>query len=178
MDFSIMPECFADTLMIETFVPPLIRYNHKHSCSQVENEKMRGKLKDRFAVGIIDKDKHCIKYLNEFVQKDKVDGSLILWRHKAENKHHYIIQIQPALEKWILNICEEENINMQGIPTNLDELKQLTKKQSSLESKLLKNLFALMNERNENISVRKLKGWIKLLKEKNYQVDINELKNA
>ena len=123
-----MPECFADTLMIETFVPPLIRYNHKHSCSQVENEMIRGKLKDKFAVGIIDKDKHSIKYLNEFVQKDKVDGSLILWRHKAENKHHYIIQLQPALEKWILNICAEENINLQGIPSDLDELKHLTKK--------------------------------------------------
>lgn len=178
MDFSIMPECFADTLMIETFVPPLIRYNHKHSCSQVENEMIRGKLKDKFAVGIIDKDKHSIKYLNEFVQKDKVDGSLILWRHKAENKHHYIIQLQPALEKWILNICAEENINLQGIPSDLDELKHLTKKQSNLENKLLKNLFALMNERIENISIRKLKHWIKLLKEKNYQVDINELING
>lgn len=173
-----MPECYADTLMIETFVPPLKRYNHKHSCSQVENEMIRGKLRDRFAVGIIDKDKKSIKYLNEFEQKDEVKGSLILWRHKLLTKHHFIIQIQPALEKWITNICETEFIELDGLPVALDGLKKFTKKQLSLENRNLKDLFVKMNEKDENISIRKLKGWIRILKEKNYSVDINELINA
>lgn len=173
-----MPECYADTLMIETFVPPFKRYNHKHSCSQVENEMVRGKLKDKFAVGIIDKDKKTIKYLSEFEEKDKVEGSLILWRHKSIEKHHFIIQIQPALEKWITNICEAERIELKGLPVTFDRLKKYTKKQSDFENNSLKDLFAKMNERNENISIRKLKTWIKLLKEKNYSVDINELINA
>jgi len=173
-----MPECYTDTLMIETLVPPAIRYNHKHSCSQVENEMLRGKLKDKFAVGIIDKDKKSIKYLNEFEEKDRVDGSLILWRHKSKEKHHFIIQIVPALEKWILNICETEDVDMTSLPIDLDELKKYTKSQSSLENQTLKKLFSKICEKNNNVSVRKLKGWIKLLKEKNYQVDINELINV
>lgn len=173
-----MPECYADTLMIETFVPPAIRYNHKHSCSQVENEMLRGKLKDKFAVGIIDKDKRSIQYLSEFEEKDSVAGSLILWRHKSKEKHHFIIQIQPALEKWILDICLSESIDLGELPNDLDKLKLYTKKQASLENESLKTLFTKMSERNENASIRKLKGWIKLLKEKNYNVDINELINV
>lgn len=173
-----MPECFADTLMIETFVPPKVRYNHKHSCSQVENEMVRGKLKDTFAVGIIDRDKRGIKYLDEFVLIDSVEGSLILWRHMNKAKHHYIIQIQPALEVWVLSVCMAEGIEMQGLPTEVDDLMRITKKQNSLANPELKAVFIQMSEKENNISVRKLKGWVTLLKEKNYQIDINDLKNV
>ena len=178
MDLSIMPECYADTLMIQTLVPPKIKYNHKHSCSQVEKEMVKGKLKDKFAVGIIDKDKKSIKYLNEFKEIDRVQDSLILWRHKSNDKHHFIIQIQPALEKWILSICATENIIIEGMPIEIEELKKYTKKQSSLDNEILKVVFLMMSEKNENKSIKKLKGWIKILKEKNYKADINELINV
>lgn len=178
MDFSIMPECFADTLMIETFVPPKYRYNHKHSCSQVENEMVRGKLKDKFAVGIIDLDKRGIKYLKEFEVVDSVEGSLILWRHQNKAKHHYIIQIQPAMEEWMLTICKDEGIEMHELPTEVEDLMRITKKQNSLANPKLKAVFTEMSDKNNNISVRKLKGWVLLLKEKNYQIDINELRNV
>lgn len=173
-----MPECYADTLMIETLIPPLIRFNHKHSCSQVENEMVKGKLKDKFALGIIDKDKKSIRYLNEFEEIDRVEDSLILWRHKSQEIHHFIIQLQPALEKWILNICKSETIVMEGLPTDIMELRKYTKKQSSLNNKTLKKLFVEMSEKNNNISIRKLKGWIALLRAKNYDIDINGLINV
>ena len=173
-----MPECYADTLMIETFVPPKLKYNHKHSCFQVEKEMVKGKFKDKFAVAIIDKDKKQIKYLNEFDEIDKVEGSLLLLRHKSREKHHFIIQILPALEQWVMNVCKEENIIPEDVPTDIKELRKYTKKQSSIRNKDLKNLFVKMGERNENVNIRKLKRWLILLKEKNYEVDLNELKNA
>jgi hypothetical protein len=89
MDKSIMTECFADTLLIETLVPTGVGFSHKHGCYNVEAEMMRGEFKDRFAVGIIDKDKKKIKYLNDFVEVDLVEKSLILWKHKANA--HFII---------------------------------------------------------------------------------------
>ena len=52
-----MPECYADTLLIETLVPTERGYNHKNNCFKVESEMKDGALKDKFAVGIIDKDK-------------------------------------------------------------------------------------------------------------------------
>lgn len=71
MEKSIMPECFADTLLIETLVPPRTGYNHQMGCFKVEKEMRFGKLRDKFAVGIIDNDKHQVKYLEEFEQIDK-----------------------------------------------------------------------------------------------------------
>ncbi|HEX9514155.1 MAG TPA: hypothetical protein VF939_26870 [Puia sp.] len=178
MDTSIMPECYADTLLIETLVPSKKGYNHKHNCFKVEDAV---KNSGRFAVGIIDKDKKQIKYLSYFEIIDKVDGSLILWRHRSEDKHHFMIQICPALERWILNICEAESIKLSDFGFkngDLEDLKKYTKSRSSMQEENLITLFKAINKKSENISVRKLKSWITLLKEKNYRVDIKELTNG
>lgn len=173
-----MPECYADTLLIETLVPPKHRYNHQRSCLKVEREMVKGRMRDRFAVGIIDKDKKQINYLNEFDKIDTVEDALILYRHRDESKHYYIIQIMPAMEKWVLKICEEENILLGDLSTELRVFTKFTKKQSSMENPVLKALFLEISTRENNLKVRKLKGWLNMLKEKNYQVDLNELKNV
>jgi hypothetical protein len=175
-----MSECYADTLLIETLVPTIIGYNHQYSCFKVEGMMKLGKLKDQFALGIVDNDKVQIKYLNDFEVIDKVEGSLILWRHREKGKHHYIIQICPALEQWLLNICGEEDISIGyfGINADLDALKEYTKSKASIYDKKLIALFAEINSKTENISVRKLKNWITQLKEKNYKADIKALQNG
>ena len=176
MDKSIIPECYADTLLIETLVPTKKGYNHQHNCFKVE-ATMKGL--NSFAVGIIDKDKKQIKYIDKFDLIDKVEGDLILWRHEDKKIHHWIIQICPALERWLLNVCEQENIEVSNFGEDaLNGIKFYTKSTSRLNNPILQSLFNEINKRNENLSVRKLKGWVKLLKEKNYQVDINELRNA
>ena len=175
MDKSIMPECYADTLLIETLVPSKDGYNHKHNCFKVESAM---KSSENFAVGIIDKDKKQIRYLGSFEILDRVEDSLILWKHPA--KFQYIIQICPALEKWILKICEHEKIDIAryGFTNVVNEFAKYTKSRTSPEDKTLRRLFEEVSSKDTNPAVRKLKGWIKLLKEKNYQLYINELKNV
>jgi hypothetical protein len=175
-----MSECYADTLLIETLIPTKVGFNHKFGCFKVEAEMKLGKLKDRFALGIIDNDKNQIKYLEEFEEVDKVKGSLILWRHKKKEKHHYLIQICPALEKWILNLCDVEKINVIGfgLPDDLGGLKEFSKSRKSLNDKSLSELFREIGQKTENINVRKLKFWITTLRDQNYKVDINQLKNG
>ncbi len=178
MDKSIIPECFADTLLIETLVPTKKGYNHQHSCFKVEATMKR---LNSFAVGIIDKDKKQIRYLEQFkiIDELKGKGALILWRHKEESKHHFVVQICPALEQWINEICDEEKIDMSDFGENtLEGIKYFTKSISRLNNPKLQTLFNEINSKNENRSVKKLKNWIRLLKEKNYQVDINELING
>ena len=180
MDKSIMPECYADTLLIETLVSSKNGYNHKHGCFEIEAEMVNGKLKDEFALGIIDNDKIQIKYLREFKVIDKIEGSLILWRHKDNRKHHFVIQICPALEKWILNICATEVINLGDFELNkdLNGLKAYSKSRSSMKEDRLIRLFKVISGKSNNLNVEKLRHWIKELKEKNYKVDINTLING
>ena len=51
---SLIPECYIDTNLIETI--SFKGCNHQKSCSMVANT-MKKKYAERFAVGIIDKDK-------------------------------------------------------------------------------------------------------------------------
>ncbi len=91
----------------------------------------------------------------------------------------YVIEINPAIEVWILRVCEKEKIDIGefDLPDNLKSLKGITKSQTSGKDKRFIDLFLKFNM-SGNRSVLKLKGWIKLLKEKNYHIDRNELKNA
>ena len=178
-DKSIMPECYADTLLIQTLIPTKQGYNHKHNCFKVETAMAKGELKDKFALGIIDNDKKAIRYLNEFEIINNYNEELKLWQHKE--KHHYIIQFCPALEKWIIGICKEGNINLNeyGLDNSLEGLKKHTKSIVSLTDEKLNRLFkAIKNKSEEIASVQKLTKWVTLLKNKQYQVDINELRNV
>ena len=91
MDNAIIPACYVDTNLIETLVPPVKRnnrreYNHQKGCGGVA-QTMKNEFSDRFALGIIDKDKQQLDYLKEFTQE--IDwGSLV--PHKHATRHHYI----------------------------------------------------------------------------------------
>lgn len=178
MDEHILPECFTDTVLIKRIVPPITRYNHKKGCNSVAKEMQYGKLKDTFAVGIIDKDKNIIKYLNEFFVVDEIVGSLILWKHN--DKHHFIIQICPELERWLINICREANLNLNdfGLSNDLKELLKVTKSIASEKDARINQLCLAIAERSDLEVIRKLRAWVLYLKQKNFRVDVNELRNV
>lgn len=176
-----MPECYADTLLIQTLVPPKTAsgYNHKHSCNEVAKEMITGKLKDSFAVGIIDNDKKVIPYLSEFEIIGTCESGLLLWKHGT--KHHYIIQINPALEKWILDVCAKASINIKNyeLDNTLVGLKKHTKSVASIKDKKLINLFDAIKDKSAQVApVNKLIAWVSMLRDENYEIDINELKNV
>ena len=50
----IMPECFVDTNLIEYLLNSGV--NHQHCCSKVVGQ-LNSTFADKFAIGIIDKDK-------------------------------------------------------------------------------------------------------------------------
>lgn len=179
MDNHIVPECYIDTMLVQTLVPPQKkgRYNHQHGCFEVSNEMEFCGLKDKFAVGIIDNDKKKAKYLSKFIEIDNIDNTLKLYKHKIVSQ--YFIEINPAIEVWILNVCEQEKIDITkfDLPDSLKELKKITKPQTSSKDKRFIDLFLEFNI-TDNRSILKLKRWITILKEKNYEADINELINA
>jgi hypothetical protein len=174
VDLSIIPECFVDTNLIETISPPQKGYNHQKGCGNVARI-MQNKFKDSFAVGIIDRDKKEIKYLNEFELKINYEN-LFLYQHPV--KPHFIIQVSPAIESFILENVHQSIINLEdfGLPRNIDELKKITKKQTSKKNPQLSRLFLVLKNKNTPQIVT-LTNWISYLKTNTYHSDINEIKN-
>jgi len=177
MEGSFIPECYFDTVLVKTILQIKGVLNHKKGCNDVIKVMKDGKLKDNFAVGIVDKDKTELGYLKEF---DKYEfENLNLYRHSNRSKHHYIIQLNPPIEKWILRVAREANINIVdfGLPEDFESLKKLTKSELAAETQELKKLCKVLVE-SESATIKRFANWVKYLKEKNYNVDINELKNA
>ena len=138
MDLSIIPECNIDTNLIETLVPPITRYNHQKGCGTVA-KVMKEDFADRFAVGIIDKDKVFLDYLKEFDEVTR-RGNLELYKHRE--KHHYFIRISPAMERFIMTNAELAGLSLEkfGLPTKFEYFKKISKTVDSKNDHRFKRL--------------------------------------
>ena len=147
VNYAIIPECHTDTNLVETITNSFNSFNHQAGCNKVSLAMQSPKLVDSFAVGIIDKDKKGIKYLEEF-EKVKESGDLCLFKHPE--KHHYIIQISPAIEKFILKSAGEIGVNPKkfGLPNKFEELKEITKKETGRNNPSLHRLFLELKNKN------------------------------
>ncbi len=160
----IIPECYVDTTLTE-MLTMTEGYNHQKGCGTVA-KVMRTKFLDRFACGIIDKDKKDLAYLNEFniiVQTDE----LILYKHKT--RHHYFIQIVPAMEVFILHCAATAGLDLSNfnLPTTIDELTHLTKTINTKYNQDLRRLFTEL--RRQGIpAIQRLSDWINYLKTNPY----------
>ncbi|MBN8877036.1 MAG: hypothetical protein J0I32_05775 [Sphingobacteriales bacterium] len=174
MDLVVIPECFVDTNLTETLVPPKRGYNHQHGCGTVARVMIKT-FSDSFAVGIIDKDKQEIDYLKQFEILVK-EGNLFLHKHKT--RHHYIIQISPAMERFILDNAEAAGINLEdfGLPSNLNDLKDIAKTTRSKNDHKFRELFkAIRNQGAREFEL--LASWISYLKEHTYKAEAEVLRN-
>ncbi len=175
MDNHIIPECYIDTNLVETLVPPTSKskgYNHQKGCSVV-TDIMKKKFSDKFVLGILDKDKQELPYLSEFELLD-VKYDVELYKHNF--KHHYIIR-HPNTEKWLISECQQVDLNIADY-INFNDFKDLRKKTKSKTSKYdneLKSLFRDLKKNNAT-GIMQLLKWTDYLKTHSYQADINLLK--
>jgi len=174
MDLHIIPECYVDTNLIETLVSPQKGYNHQKGCGTV-TKVMKERFSDDFALGIIDKDKKEIDYLKEFSEVC-IKGNLIL--HKHESKHHYIIQINPAIEQFILNAVNKVGIQLEeyDLPDSLEALKKVSKSVNSKNDQRFKKLFKDIRKLGDN-ELNILSSWVEYLKKTTYKADLDIIRS-
>jgi len=122
---NFVPECYFDTVLVKNILR-VEKVNHQHGCQNVVKEITGSKkLKDDFAVALIDNDKKVLKYIKNECKIEIRTSSLILLKHKT--KKHYVIQLVPAIERWVLNVIDESNIGIDdlNLPTELEGLKEI-----------------------------------------------------
>lgn len=172
-----IPECYFDTVLLKKLLQSNKRLMHRKGCNNVIRDLESERLRDLFAVAIIDKDKAELNYLKECIVLYNAE-KLILWKH--ETKNHFIIQLNPPLEKWVIEILNENNLKIEdfGYSASYKKLKRQIKGDIDNENdeKLNKLLNAII--KTDCLTIKKIKSFLIYLKEKNYEVDLNELCNA
>lgn len=167
--FHVMPECFVDTNLIEYLLNAGV--NHQHCCSKVVGQ-MNSKFADRFAIGIIDKDKVQLGYIQEC---DIIATTKHLTLMKHHERHQYLITIAPAVDKFVLDCAQEQMVDVKdfGLPSELKGFTDETKKVSSNSDLRFKSLFAAIKDNSE---IQSLKMALKHLCENQYSSDSEYLK--
>ena len=169
--FNIIPECYVDTNLITTLI--LSQVNHQYGCSKV-SKMLEKTMKDRFAIGIIDKDKKLknLKYVDQFEFLAKREH-LELYKHPI--KPHYFILVVPAADKFIMDSAAAIGVNLKdyGLPTSLKAFIKVTKQNDSNENPTITRLIKDIEDSPE---IKALQLSLQYLIDRNFSANNEELK--
>lgn len=172
-----VPECFFDTVLIKKLFQTNKRLVHRKGCNNVVNDLDSERLKELFAVAIIDKDKRELDYLKNCTVLYN-ENKIILWKHK--DRLQFVIQLDPPIEDWLITILNENGLRIEdfGYDRDFKKLKKQIKEDIDNESddKLNRLINAVI--KTDCKTIKKIKSLLLYLKERNYQTDINELING
>ncbi len=151
----ILPECYADTLLVEILLSTKVR-NHRLGIGEVKNALTKN-FKNRKAVGIVDNDKVKPTDFKEFQLGTELHG--IQYRSKADTEHILLV-INPAFEDWIFDNASTVGIDpaQYGFRTK-KYFKEICKKENASENKQLKQFLNTLKQKQAPGFVQ-LKTWI------------------
>jgi hypothetical protein len=160
LQIKFIPECYADTLMIQLFKVSETSIRHKKGIHKVASEisnfdDARVKL-----IGLVDDDKKNIPdYFIDF-QVLKEEDDLIL-KHKL-NTNHFLIVVNPELEAWLLKSAKMVNINPKdfSLPENPKQLHHITANVNLEDNKNFINFLKAIKKAEAKPFIT-LENWIK-----------------
>ncbi len=102
----IVPECYGDTVLIKIIFGGKSP-KHQKGIKKVITTMDSLALKYPVAIGVMDNDKKEQDFFSQLIS-EKDYG---LFEHRKQDNKHYFI-LKPALEKFLIDCCEETNINI------------------------------------------------------------------
>lgn len=173
---DILPECYVDTNMVNTMLyigGVVCKANHCKGCNKVAKDMDGDKLRDCFALGVIDNDKMQHSYTKDF---SAIGSSEHLELLKHKGRHHFLIRVSPAMDGFVLDVARELGINMAeyGLPSELKEFTKLTKSDTVKDDKNLKRLFNSVKDQKEISLMRNI---LTYLYNNKYTYDVDYLKS-
>ena len=170
-------ECFFDTVLLKELLQTNKRLMHRRGCNNVVNDLNSERLIDKFAVALIDKDKAELNYLKQCDILYNTD-KLILLKHKIQS--HFVIQFNPPLEKWIVEILDDNGIAIESFNyvRNFKKLKQQIKDDIDNENDVRLNRLVKAIIKTNCSSILKMKFFLEYLTVNKSNADINILKHG
>lgn len=140
---QIVPECYVDSRVVQILLNSPVGPNHDHGVGNVLN-KLENKLVDLPALGIVDQDPGKGPRAESWQHYEKIDADneifgLQLYKHK--NRTHYLLEIQPEIEAWILAATKGLDIKLEDfdLPEQMKDFNKITKSINISKNKLFTN---------------------------------------
>ena len=128
-DVLFLPECYADTALINLLAPANTRIDHIFGIRNVVQEmKSIAENRPNFTVvGIIDNDKRSPAYFDDFVLIDQFEKITF---KKRSDTNQYLITLDKAIETFLLWNAGKINLDITqyGFPTNLKQFCKAVKR--------------------------------------------------
>ena len=151
-----IPECYADTALIDFFLRDKSKRLHQRAISKVASAMQSETSSYIRKIGVIDNDKNQPPFFKKFTEIKNSDNFSIL--HKPDTEL-YLIKLKPALEVFLINLCKEigKQLSDFDLPNNLKQLTDITKDPSIANNPKFKRL---LNELRETPTFQELKQFL------------------
>lgn len=172
---SFIPECYLDTNLVETLLKVSDSVNHRKGNSNVVKQMEEVRFENSFLVALIDDDKIKVKAIEGYKKIERLSTKgLKLFKHP--DKKHYLIQLSPAIEKWLISECLKGEINPveHGLPENLAGWRSL-KGRAQRNDEKFKELFRKMLKNEKCDEIIELKRWLEFFRDNNYNSNLDLL---
>jgi len=152
---NILPECYADTLLVEILLGVKIR-NHQLGIGAVKNALIT-KFKNTVAVGIIDNDK---KKPTDFVEFAIAEENKGIQRRLKDDAKHTLLVISPAFEDWVFANADAIDVDpaKYGFHTR-KYFRETCKRENASENLQLKQFLNTLKQKKAPGFVQ-LKTWV------------------
>lgn len=148
MNVKFIPECFADTALVHFFLKNDDLYIHQRGVGEVANSMKSKAAASYRIIGIVDNDKRQPSYFQNF-EAIETKGSITV--KKIPQSEQYLIVLNPAIERFLLNCCQEIGLDLStfNLPDDLKALTKITKDVNIKTNSDYQNLLnALLQEKS------------------------------
>lgn len=165
----VLPECYVDTNLVEYLLDAGV--NHQHCCNKVVAQ-LNTRFVDKFAIGIIDRDKVRLGYIQDCEEIAQTEH-LTLMKHRE--RPQYLILVAPAIDGFVLDCAKEQGVSPDdfGIPSELKGFTKLSKSVTANSDRRFRSLFIAIRDNRE---IRSLKSTLEYLCKNGYSSDCQLLK--
>jgi len=141
MHHNILPECYADTLLVE-----LLGFkgaNHQLGIGMVFNT-FKQRFKMQKAVGIIDDDKQKPAGIKDF---EEVESKHNIQKCLSKDGKHTLLIIQPAFEDWVFSNASAVSVDFPTEFENKKRFRAICKNQNVSHNKELKKFLNTLKQK-------------------------------
>ena len=145
MKIVFIPECYADTTLIDFFLRDKSKRIHQRGNTKVADTMQKQAAQHYRIVGIVDADKRQPTYFQK-IKEIKTFNNVALFQ--KDDSEQYLIMLKPALEAFLINSCKEISVELSDfeLPNSLKELTAITKNVSIADNHKFKRLLKTLKD--------------------------------
>lgn len=154
----LLPECFGDTTLMNLLGYDPVSHQRDFGIGQVL-QTMQKYFQNQLAVGVVDSDKTITAKAFQEFEMVKTEPHLHLKKHPQ--RRHYLIVLEPAIEKFLFTAASQANVDPAKFGfADLGYFTKICKRHDVANNQQFKQFINSIKQKQEPSCLKTLQSWL------------------